>query len=58
MVLKRPAVPVIVGDAPHLRVFGHLGGVFELRRSGERLSTIGRPVLRIASAIWRISVGR
>ena len=25
---------------------------------GERLSTMGRPVLRMASAIWRISVGR
>jgi hypothetical protein len=49
-VREGPSIPMIVGDAPHLCVL--------CVGPGERLSTMGRPVLRMASAICRISVER
>src|SRR3984957_8238513 len=30
---KGPGIPVVVSDAPHLRVLGNLGGVLDLRRT-------------------------
>ncbi len=61
-----PAIPVVVGDAPHLRVFCDFGGVFELGWSGREaehdgaagfadglgdLANLGGPVGMVADAV-------
>ena len=64
--LECPSIPVIVGDAPHLRVLGHLGRVFHFRRPRRQaqhdwaarlpdglgdLANLGRPVGVVADAV-------
>ncbi len=58
LVGKAPSIPMVVSDAPHLRIFADLHSMLISVGPGERLRMIGRPVLWMAAAIWRISVGR
>ena len=66
LVGKRPAIPMVVGDAPHLRIFGHFAAVLKLRRSRRKaqhhrparlanrrgnLANLGGPVRVVADAV-------
>ena len=64
---EAPGVPVIVRDAPHLRIFSYLGRMFQLGRPRRKtqhdrpaclpnrqrnLANLGRPVRMVADAVY------